>query len=54
MTKLLLFITKDTRGAAALEYCIIAALISILVVAGAASLGTGLRANFTTVSSGLT
>jgi pilus assembly protein Flp/PilA len=54
MTKLLIFFIKDRRGATALEYCMIAALISILLVAGATTVGTGLRSKFTPVSTALT
>ena len=54
MTKLLVSLIKDRRGATALEYCMIAALISILLVTGATIVGTGLRSKFASVSTGLT
>lgn len=54
MPKLLLSLIKDNCGATALEYCIIAGLLSILVIAGASTVGTELRSKFTSVSTGLT
>jgi pilus assembly protein Flp/PilA len=54
MNKLLLSFMKDKRGATALEYCMIAALISILVIVGATRIGTGVKSKFISVSTNLT
>ncbi len=37
---------RDTRAASAIEYCLVAGLISILIVAGATSIGTKLATNY--------
>ncbi len=44
---------KDPQGATAIEYCLIAGLISIAVVAGARGIGTHLNSYFAAVNSGL-
>ena len=45
---------RDDRAATAIEYCLIAGLLSILIVVGATSIGTKLNANYYgKVSSGL-
>lgn len=45
---------RDLQGATAIEYCMIAGLISIAVLVGATSIGTHLlSAYFTSVSNGL-
>ena len=44
---------RDTSGATAIEYCLIAGFVSILIVTGATAIGTRLNAKFTLVSSGL-
>ncbi|MDB5648740.1 MAG: Flp/Fap pilin component [Hyphomicrobiales bacterium] len=54
MNKLLLSFMKDKRGATALEYCMIAALISIVVIVGATRIGTGVKSKFISVSTNLT
>ena len=41
---------KDESGATAIEYGLIAALISVAIIGGATSLGTGINSSFTTVS----
>ena len=41
---------KDESGATAIEYGLIAALISVAIIGGATSLGTGVASNFTTVA----
>ena len=41
---------KDEEGATAIEYGLIAALISIMIVGGATLLGTTLDANFTNIA----
>ncbi|MGU3537714.1 Flp family type IVb pilin [Methylobacterium sp. A54F] len=40
----------DERGATAIEYGLIAALIAVAIIAGARSLGTSINAKFTAVS----
>jgi pilus assembly protein Flp/PilA len=35
----------DQRGASAIEYCVIAAFLSVLVVAGARAIGTSINNN---------
>lgn len=42
----------DSRGATAIEYAIIASLISIVIVGGAASIGTSLKDFFNSVKFG--
>ena len=48
---------KDDSGATAIEYCLIAALISVALVAGATTVGSSLNSKFdsigTTVGSGI-
>ena len=41
---------KDESGATAIEYGLIAALISVALIAGARAIGTGLDGKFTEVS----
>jgi len=41
---------KDESGATAIEYGLIAALISVALIAGARAIGTGLDDKFTAVS----
>jgi pilus assembly protein Flp/PilA len=43
----------DERAATAIEYVLIAGLISIAIVAGALAIGTSLSAKFTPVSANL-
>jgi pilus assembly protein Flp/PilA len=45
---------RDEKGATAIEYALIAAILSIMVVGGATLIGTGLNSSFTQVSSGFT
>ena len=40
---------RDTRGATAIEYALIASLISIAAISGFASVGGKVKASFTTV-----
>ncbi|UGX87785.1 Flp family type IVb pilin [Phyllobacterium meliloti] len=47
MTTLLARFLKDESGATAIEYGLIAALISVGIIAGATSLGSGLGTLFT-------
>ena len=44
---------KNEEGATAIEYGLIAALISIAAIAAMSTLGTNLRNSFTAVSNGL-
>ena len=41
---------RDDRGATAIEYSLIAALISVALIAGASALGTSLNNQFTGLS----
>jgi len=44
---------RDEQGATAIEYALVAAGISIVIVVAAQSIGTTLNTNFTNVSNGL-
>jgi len=44
---------KDESGATAIEYGLIAALISVALIAGARAIGQGLDSKFTAVSSAI-
>ncbi len=44
---------KDTKGATAIEYALIAAGISIAIVVAVTAIGTTLNTMFTSVSTGL-
>jgi pilus assembly protein Flp/PilA len=44
---------QDVRGATAIEYAMIASLISVVIVAGVSSIGTKLSTFFTQVSGNL-
>jgi len=46
-------IVKDERGVTALEYGLIAALIAVVIIGGITSVGTGLNATFSNVSSAI-
>ena len=50
MTKLFSRFLKDESGATAIEYGLIAALISVAIIAGATTLGNTLSATFTNIS----
>lgn len=50
MTKLFSRFLKDESGATAIEYGLIAALISVALVAGATSLGGSLNSTFDAIS----
>ena len=49
MTKLFARFVKDESGATAIEYGLIAALISVALIAGASSLGSTLNITFRTL-----
>ena len=44
---------KDESGATAIEYGLIAGLISVVIIAALTAIGTKLNAKFTSVSNGL-
>ncbi|MFA1675625.1 Flp family type IVb pilin [Rhizobium mongolense] len=50
MTKLFSRFLKDESGATAIEYGLIAALISVALIAGATSLGTKINATFNSLA----
>lgn len=54
MTKLMNRFVADESGATAIEYGLIAALIAVVIIAGARQLGTTLNAKFTTISNAVT
>ncbi|MBD8686163.1 MULTISPECIES: Flp family type IVb pilin [unclassified Rhizobium] len=50
MTKIFARFMKDESGATAIEYGLIAALISVAIIAGAGAVGTQLGAMFESIS----
>jgi pilus assembly protein Flp/PilA len=52
MSKFKLF-TKDESGATAIEYGLIAGLISVVIIAAVTSVGTNLKGVFTNIASNL-
>ncbi len=44
---------RDEEGAAAIEYGLLAGLISVMIIAGATTIGTDLKAIFKTVGTAL-
>ncbi|WP_276119424.1 Flp family type IVb pilin [Pararhizobium qamdonense] len=50
MTKIFARFMKDESGATAIEYGLIAALISVALIAGAGALGSSLNTTFTNLS----
>lgn len=50
MTNLFTRFLKDESGATAIEYGLIAALISVAIIGAATTLGTNISSTFTTVS----
>ncbi|MBP2559623.1 pilus assembly protein Flp/PilA [Neorhizobium galegae] len=50
MTKIFARFMKDESGATAIEYGLIAALISVALIAGATTLGDSLSTTFNTIS----
>ena len=44
---------KDTRGATAIEYGLIAALIAVVIITGVTAVGTQLSTTFSTLSGSL-
>jgi pilus assembly protein Flp/PilA len=53
MTKFVTRFLKDESGATAIEYGLIAALISVVIIGALTVLGTNLNTKFTSVSSAL-
>jgi len=53
MRKLLSRFLRDESGATAIEYCLIAAGISIVILAAVNSIGTSLNTSFTSVNTSL-
>jgi pilus assembly protein Flp/PilA len=53
MTKIFARFMKDESGATAIEYGLIAALISVALITGATTLGTKLNTQFTNLSTQL-
>lgn len=51
--KLVARFVKNESGATAIEYGLIAALISVAIIGGASALGTGLNNTFTAVNNEL-
>ena len=51
MTKIFARFLKDESGATAIEYGLIAALISVAIITGAETLGTHLSTQFTNIAS---
>ncbi|MDE1990939.1 MAG: Flp family type IVb pilin [Rhizobiaceae bacterium] len=54
MTKLFTRFLKDESGATAIEYGLIAALISVAIIAGATTLGNSLSTTFNSISTQMT
>lgn len=54
MTKIFARFLKDESGATAIEYGLIAALISVGIIAGAGTIGTQLKATFERIGKALT
>jgi pilus assembly protein Flp/PilA len=53
MRKLIEGLVRDDRGATAIEYGLIAALIAVAIVVTVTTLGTNLNSTFTSVSNSL-
>jgi pilus assembly protein Flp/PilA len=54
MSKIFARFRKDESGATAIEYGLIAALISVALIAGASTLGNSLSGTFNTISAKMT
>ncbi len=46
-------IKRDERGVTAIEYALIAALIGIVIIVGASSLGTTINGKFSTIAASI-
>ena len=53
MFKSFLDMLRDTRGATAIEYGLIAALIAVVIITGVTAVGTSLSTTFTNISGNL-
>ena len=53
MIRLFKRLLSDNTGATAIEYALVASIISITIIAGATSIGGSLRGTFTTVGGSL-
>lgn len=53
MAALLIHFWRDVRGATAIEYGLIAALIAVVIIGGVTSVGTKISATFNTLSTKL-
>ena len=53
MIRLFKRLLSDNTGATAIEYALVASIISITIIAGATSIGGSLRGTFTTVGTSL-
>ena len=53
MVRLVSRFLSDEAGATAIEYALVASLISITIIAGAAAIGTSLSGTFTTIGTSL-
>ena len=53
MTKMITKFFKDEDGATAIEYGLIAALISVAIIGGAKAVGTNLSTTFSEINSAL-
>lgn len=51
MTQFMKRFAQDESGATAIEYGLIAALIAVVIIAGATTVGTSLRTKFNSISS---
>ena len=54
MTKFFARFARNESGATAVEYGLIAALIGVVIIAGATALGTALNTKFTNIGSSVT
>lgn len=53
MSNLISRFVRDESGATAIEYGLIAALISVVIITALTTIGTSLNAKFTTIASSL-
>lgn len=53
MMRFLTLLASDEAGATAIEYALVASLISVAIIAGATSIGSSLSATFTNIGSSL-
>ena len=53
MTRLFLKFLRDERGTTAIEYCVLAALIGMILITAVTTMGTKMNAGFNTIASKL-